>query len=611
MRFKLSSPAKIAVFIFLIALGVRLIFAWQWHATPYGGSPLLDAASYHGWAQEIAQGHILRTKAFYQSPLYPYLLGALYALVGPSLLAASLMNAVLDAATCSLLSWVAFGIFGPVAALATGLVAAFNKQMIFYTAPPMKEPLGLFLLAIFLLLVFRAFRKKNPAAFFGSGLVLGLAGLVRGNALFLVPAFLGLILGEAFWCRRFQKTVFKNSSLFILGLVIAILPATLHNAMVSHDFVPINYADGFNLYLGHFPEANGISYIFPGNISSDPALEELNITWIASSDTGHSVRPSEVSKYWKKKTLEVLQNDPAHELNLVNNKLKGVWKNTELFDNYDIPFIEKNFSTVLSAPLLGFWSLALLAPFGAIAFARARRKSVVVLLIFAAAYAASLLVFYVTGRYRLPLLIFLLPLAGAAPIGLWNMIRAHEPLRFTRAWLLAAFSFGFCLWPQTGIADLEAYDWAMVGKIEAERGRYPEAIEAIQKALAKDPQGATATAFSKGAYAEEQIGNRSEAENLLRRGMFFYPNDGSLVYEYGRLKAANGELREADTLLKKAIEISPYYFLAYQGRAKLLMKLGNVAEAQKVISEGLAIDPKDPLLISARADIIEGQNQKR
>ncbi|MDD5586664.1 MAG: glycosyltransferase family 39 protein [Alphaproteobacteria bacterium] len=600
MRLKLSSPAAIAVIIFLLAFGVRLVFALQWHGTPYGGAPLLDAASYHQWAQDIAKGHLFRARAFYQSPLYPYVLGGLYALFGPSPLLASLFNAVLGAAACSLLGLIAFGAFGPLAALATGLLAAFNKQMIFYTAPVMKEPLGLFLLAVFLLLALRALRKKEPFSFFGSGFLLGLSALVRGNAVFLFPAFLGLVFWEAFRHRPFRKTAVKNGALFVLAFLLPVLPVTLHNAVASRDFVPVNYADGFNLYIGHFAGADGVSYAFPEKADSDPALEELNTTWLASREAGRNLSPSEVSGYWRTKALEAIANDPAREFRLMGNKLAGLWNNAEAFDNYDVPFIEKNFTTILNAPLPGFWSLALLAPLGAVAFAAARRRTVTALLFLAAAYAASLLVFYVTDRYRLPLLVFLLPLAGAAPVGMWRLMRANKDARLALAVIVAVLSFGASIWPRAHGPNLEAYDWAMLGKIETERGRYAEALTAVNKALSINPRTAGSTAYAKGAYAKEQLGRRTEAENLLKRGLSLFPEDATLVYEYGRFKAAGGDLAAAEALLKKAAEMSPYYLLAYYGRAMVLIKLGKHAEARKTVAQGLAVDPADPLLLSAR-----------
>ena len=69
--------------IFVLAFVVRAAFVSQWEQLPYGKAPMLDAAAYNEWAKAIAGGHFLRSTAFYQSPLYPYLLGVLYKISGP------------------------------------------------------------------------------------------------------------------------------------------------------------------------------------------------------------------------------------------------------------------------------------------------------------------------------------------------------------------------------------------------------------------------------------------------------------------------------------------------------------------------------------------------
>jgi hypothetical protein len=71
-------------------------------------------------------------------------------------LAASFFNALLGALSCAVLSLITLGCFGFEAALLTGALAALDRQLIFYTAPLMKESLGFFLTAVFLASVLRA-----------------------------------------------------------------------------------------------------------------------------------------------------------------------------------------------------------------------------------------------------------------------------------------------------------------------------------------------------------------------------------------------------------------------------------------------------------------------
>ena len=57
-----------------------------------------DARGYDQWAQRLAGGDWIGTDVFYQAPLYPYFLGAIYALAGHDLMAVRIVQAVLGVA---------------------------------------------------------------------------------------------------------------------------------------------------------------------------------------------------------------------------------------------------------------------------------------------------------------------------------------------------------------------------------------------------------------------------------------------------------------------------------------------------------------------------------
>ncbi|MGB9153051.1 MAG: glycosyltransferase family 39 protein, partial [Alphaproteobacteria bacterium] len=170
-------PRAIGIGIFLLALALRLGFALQWHELPYGDAPLWDAKGHDDWAMKILQGQFLQPTAFYSSPLYPFFLALIYQLFGHSFLIVSIINAMIDSATCTMLGIIALEYFGVCAAVLTGLLAALCRSMIFYTAPVMKESLGLFLLAAFTYLFLRALRESKARDFVLGGFCLGLCAL--------------------------------------------------------------------------------------------------------------------------------------------------------------------------------------------------------------------------------------------------------------------------------------------------------------------------------------------------------------------------------------------------------------------------------------------------
>src|SRR5689334_22105292 len=94
---------------------------------PFASVPLMDAARYDEWARAIAHGTAFEAGPFYQAPLYPGLLGALYTLAGPRPWAAYVAQMLAGVGTLFLLHRVARSAYGERAALlATGLGALYG-----------------------------------------------------------------------------------------------------------------------------------------------------------------------------------------------------------------------------------------------------------------------------------------------------------------------------------------------------------------------------------------------------------------------------------------------------------------------------------------------------
>lgn len=374
-----------------------------------------------------------------------------------------------------------------------------------------------------------------------------------------------------------------------------IVPVTLHNAYVSHDFVPVSYMDGFNFYLGHFEKVDGISYVFPDNISSDSAMEEFDTTGIASKELGHTLKPSEVSRYWWSKTFDIIRENPAHEGTILRNKLFALWNSAETFDNYDPSFVARNFPTILNWMPFGFWAIAFLFPFAVIALGASQKRTVTFFAALAGTYAVTLLLFYVTDRYRFPLFILLAPLAGAAPLAAMRLVRSNDVFRLMGATVVACLALGVSLWPREN-RDIEAYNLSMLGKLESEAGHYAKAVTLIERGLQISPTLAGSTPYKELAYAKEQLGYANEGQKILEKGMELYPTESSLFYERGRQEAAKGEMAKAAELFRQALALNPYYRLAYYALAETLIRLNDVDEARSVIVKGLSLDPSDELL---------------
>src|SRR6476469_7911545 len=123
-----------ALLIFIVALGVRLLHVWQIKGSPFFDVLLGDAHGYDLWAQRLAAGDWIGTDVFYQAPLYPYFLGAVYTIFGRDLLVVRIVQALIGSASCVLLGMAGARLFSKRVGLIAGLALALWAPAIFFDA---------------------------------------------------------------------------------------------------------------------------------------------------------------------------------------------------------------------------------------------------------------------------------------------------------------------------------------------------------------------------------------------------------------------------------------------------------------------------------------------
>lgn len=489
--------------VFLAAFALRAAFLLQWSHLPYLGALSADAWAYDRWAREIVSGGLLRHAAFYQSPFYPYLLALSYKLFGHTPVPVLWLQVAADSVTCLIAARLGERAFGRGAGLAAGLLCAFYRPFIFAAAVPGKETFAVFSTALFALLALRAGEGGRRRDWLFCGLAGGWAALLRSNTLLLLPAALVWA-----WRAGTGKKILRNAALpLLLGAALPILPATLHNFLASRDLVLINSNGGFTFFLGNSPGATGTG-IYPPGFSSNPVLEETQPAMLAEAELGRPLKPSEVSGYWLRRALSFIAANPAEWLRLTAARFFFFWNRYEIPDNYDLQFIAANFRVVLGWPLASF---ALAGCLGAAGLFLCRGKEASGLLAFLfCAYFLSVLPFWVTDRYRLPALVFLLPAAGGFIAALLS--RERGALRALWALPLAAL----CLLPPPFDLRLaEGAGWAQLVTVYAETGNGAGALESLRRAAAADPAALTTEIAAAAALDLERRGLKKEAAALL------------------------------------------------------------------------------------------------
>jgi 4-amino-4-deoxy-L-arabinose transferase-like glycosyltransferase len=186
---------------------------------------------------------------------YPALLGLLFAVWGPSLLAAKLANVFLYLGALMLAYLLARRLFHSEAAgRITGLMLALYPNHIAYGALLTSESLFLFLLllAVTALVLPRPGVRSAVAA----GLAFGLASLVKPQVV-LLPGV--LLAARAITQPRFKRLARHAgyAALLYLALLLTLTPWTIRNYRVFGAFVFVSNNGGINLLVGNNPYASG------------------------------------------------------------------------------------------------------------------------------------------------------------------------------------------------------------------------------------------------------------------------------------------------------------------------------------------------------------------
>jgi len=198
--------------------------------------------------------------------------------------------------------------------------------------------------------------------------------------------------------------------MFLVGILVPIAPATLHNYIASKDFVLINYTAGFSFFVGNNPQATGVADL-PLGISSSPQLEERQAADYAARESGRPLKPSEISTFWLRKGLAFALHDPQAWLKLTVRKAGMFLNRRDSPDDYSLSFVRDNFPSLLKLRLLDFTLVAILGFFGLCLFWDAQSGSVF-LLMGGIIYSASVIFTFISDRYRMPAAVFMLPFAA-------------------------------------------------------------------------------------------------------------------------------------------------------------------------------------------------------
>lgn len=607
--------------ILALALALRLGHWWAVKDDPFIARLAMDSWEYDRWAREVSAGAWLADEPFFQAPLYPYLLAVVYRVFGHHLNLVYLLQVALAVAGCWALYRAGRRLAGEAAGLAAAGLAAVYGPFLFYDVQLLKESLAVTTAAFLLwcLAAARAAARGSPAApgserqggepaaaatpqgerrvaaggeragpggwrlWLAAGLLAGVLALLRENMLLVFPALLLLALGRGVGWRRAAA----RGAWMVAGLAVTLLPAALHNAHAGGGFLPTTFQGGVNFYIGNNPRADGTYRpITPGK--QVPFFERREPVRIAEAEAGRELTAAQVSRHWLGKSLAWARREPGAFLALQVRKLGLFLRWYEQPDAVDYYYLRQR-SPILGLPLVSFGAVSLLAVWG---LWRVRRRPGpwAPAILFAAAWTASTVVFFIFSRYRLPAVPALLLLA-ALPVA--ELARALRRRRWRRAALVGAGVLAAWLAPQAlGYQprwDLVHYN---LGRLYEEAGEAQQAARHYRQALAANPEDFLSH-LNLGNQAA-RAGRYEEARRHFERAVAIEPAFDDAWANLGGAEMALGNPGAAAVALDRALELNPESPNALHNRAVLLLRQGDVEGARRLNRRLLELEPDHP-----------------
>lgn len=584
----------------LAALLLRALLTLSLREAPYFHEPIVDGAAYDRWAAEIAGGNFWGTKVFYQDPLYPYALGVFYKVFGRDLLWVRLVQALVG----TLGLWMLFEAARRLTDYRTALLAlvfgAFYKTAAFFDVAVLKDFLGVVAIEAALLCWTLEARWK----WLGFGAALGLGTLVRGNMLLVALAAAAFLALRREW---------KPAGLVAAGALACLLPVTIRNAAVAGEFVPTTSQLGPNLYTGNNPENTTGRYRPPSFLKSGSTeFEEPGFREEAERQLGRKLKASEIDAHWRGEALRWMASNPGTFLGVTLKRTAMLLNAHEIPDDLDPAFLAR-WSWVLRLPLFTFGLFTLPLAAAGIYLAWAERAKFAVAYVMLGAYAASILLFFVFARYRLPAVpILLLFAAYAVTRGLqlrqWRM--SAVPRTAAAVFGIALIAVNIPL-PEAvgGHRDFRAAHYNL-GIHRRDQGRHAEAVEEFLAAARLQPRYLQDPSFL-WALGDvlERAGRTDEAFERYAAAAELDRSSPQASYKLGQIYLGRGMHDRAAQRLEEAVARDPDFLPAYLPLAEAERSLRRYDDALRHLEAGRRRAPDDWSLPLKQAEIRRGLGQ--
>lgn len=374
--------------IFLLPFVIRLVALYLLMDTPRG-----DAADYENIALNIIKGNgFVSTRMglySYRPPLYPLFLACIFSIFTHSYLILGIFQAIIASITCVLVFRIGEYIFDEKTGLISSIIVASYPTLVFYSTQLLSETLFILILYLFIYVFYTV--TDEPKRIYKwplLGVLLGLGSLCRP----VIFPFLFFLIPFCFFSREMNL----RKWILVMGFcLLTIAPWTIRNYRVHGELVLLTTYGGANLWMGNYSGATGY-------VGGPKNINELV--------RGKQVAEVEKDKEFYRKGLNYIVDNPLDVVILSLKKLCLFWS----------PFVKEHigpkyirernidYKTLIG---LSFLFVAVFAVIGLFPVSGVWKQSKLLLMLLIYFSLVSM-IFYVSLRYRQPILPIISLFAG-------------------------------------------------------------------------------------------------------------------------------------------------------------------------------------------------------
>lgn len=546
--------------ILFLALILRIIALLDLKGSIYFDFLLWDERIYHTLATKIANGTYQSSSVYGFSPLY--IMALVYKVFSPDILYIRILHIIFGVLTCYLVYLIGKEMANCTIGLFACLIASLYKPFIFYSIVPLKTSLSVFLFALSIYLFVTILNKPSMIKVFLLGIAGGLMLNVRANFAIIIPFILLIILLSLYMKGFTLKSHATTLILFIVGLSISISPFVIRNYRISGKFTLTTSQAGFNLYLGNNLQNPDPYYRPVPFASSSPFKQGVQFTIEASRKINKRLSPQDASSYWTHEVIKMALKQPAAFIWKIFQKTLVLFNQFEAGDHYHIGFIS-NFARFFKFPLFSLW---LILPFGmagmAVTILRSRKLLSLCAIFFL--YTSTLIAFFTNTRYRLPLLIIVIPFAVMGTSHLLSFIKGRQ---FNKIVIYSAIAIAFLILeflPVRGTDDMTAY-FNTHAIILNSKGFKEEAIQYWERSSKMNKP------FS--SFANLSLAGRYYMEGDIQKAYSYLDKIPDHSFAAATKYELKGDMMKHQKQIKKAISAYERSLAINSGQKRLCLKL--------------------------------------